>query len=111
MSTYIPNYQHDIFVSYAHVDNQPFACENKGWVTTLIKDLKNYLGKKLGGSDVYSLWLDDELRGNTAITPHTIEQLENAATLILILSPGYLASDWCNLVLNAFLSKINTFAN
>jgi len=106
MSTYIPNYQYDIFVSYAHVDNQPFAGAEKGWVTTLIKDLKNFLGKKLGRSDAYSLWLDNELRGNSAVTPHTVEQLENTAILVLILSPGYLASDWCNLELEIFLAKI-----
>jgi len=106
MSTYISNCQHDIFVSYAHVDNQPFAGANKGWVTTLIKDLKNFLGKKLGRSDAYSLWLDNELRGNTAATPDALKQLENAATLILILSPGYLASNWCHLELNTFLAKV-----
>jgi hypothetical protein len=106
MSTYLSNYQHDIFVSYAHVDNQPFAGADKGWVTTLIKDLKNYLGKKLGRSDAYSLWLDNELRGNTAVTPDTLKQLENTATLILILSPGYLASNWCHLELNTFLAKV-----
>jgi hypothetical protein len=77
MPTYLSNYQQDIFVSYAHVDNQPFAGADKGWVTTLIKDLKNLLARKLGRLDAYSLWLDDELRGNTAVTPHTIEQLEN----------------------------------
>jgi len=106
MSTYLSNYQQDIFVSYAHVDNQPFAGADKGWVTTLIKDLKNFLGKKLGRSDAYSLWLDDELRGNTAATPDTLKQLENAATLILILSPGYLTSNWCHLELNTFLDKV-----
>jgi hypothetical protein len=106
MPTYLSNYQHDIFVSYAHVDNQPFAGADKGWVTTLIKDLKNFLGKKLGRSDAYSLWLDNELRGNTAATPDTLKQLENAATLIVILSPGYLESKWCNLELNTFLAKV-----
>jgi len=58
MPVYVPNYQHDIFVSYAHVDNEPFAGAEKGWVTTLISNLKNELGRQLGRADAYSLWMD-----------------------------------------------------
>ena len=33
---FVPNYKHDIFVSYAHVDDEPFPGADKGWVTTLL---------------------------------------------------------------------------
>jgi hypothetical protein len=106
MPVYVPNCKHDIFVSYAHVDDEPLAGADKGWVTTLINGLKILLGKKLGRSDAFSLWMDHELRGHTALTPNVIEQLEGSATLVLILSPGYLASQCCHLELNAFLAKV-----
>lgn len=108
MPVYVPNCKHDIFVSYAHVDDEPLAGADKGWVTTLINGLKIILGQKLGRSDAFSLWMDYELRGHTALTPNVIEQLEGSATLVLILSPGYLASQWCHLELNAFLAKVGS---
>jgi hypothetical protein len=96
----------DIFVSYAGVDNEPLPGADKGWVTTLINGLKNLLGQKLGCRDAYTLWMDDELRGYQQRTPETIEQLENSALLLLVLSPGYLASQWCRLELSAFLTQV-----
>jgi len=98
--------KYDIFVSYAHVDNEPLPGVDKGWVTTLINGLKILLGQKLGRADAYSLWMDNEVRGNTAVTPHIIEQIENAATFLLILSRGYLESEWCRLELSLFLAQV-----
>lgn len=95
--------KNDIFVSYAKVDNQPFESEDNGWVTTFINNLKNFLGKKLGHSDL-SLWMDYELQD--VLIPERIELLENSAILLLILSPGYLASPRCSLELKAFLNKV-----
>jgi hypothetical protein len=31
---YVPGYENDIFVSYAHVDNIPLSGISKGWVET-----------------------------------------------------------------------------
>lgn len=101
------NKQLDIFVSYAHVDNEPLPGADKGWVTTLINGLKNLLGQKLGRADAYSLWMDDEVRGNTEVTPHIIEQIEIADTFLFVLSQGYLESQWCRLELSIFLSRVN----
>lgn len=107
MSIYVPHYQHDIFVSYAHVDNQIPPGINEGWVTILIKNLKVELGRRLGGSDIFSLWMDYELRGNNTATPKTLEHLTNSATLVLILSPGYSLSPQCHLELDAFLAQVD----
>jgi hypothetical protein len=106
MSVYVPNYEHDIFVSYAHVDDQPFAGAEQGWVTTLINGLKILLGKQLGNPNLFSLWMDYELRGNLAVTNYIIEKIENSAILIVILSPAYLMSQWCRLELNTFLTQV-----
>ena len=94
----------DIFVSYARADNEPLAGADKGWVTTLIKGLKNYLRPKLARAD-YSLWLDQELRGNELVTPDIAKQVENSTLFVLILSQAYIASSWCRKELNTFLAK------
>jgi hypothetical protein len=106
MPTYVPGYEHDIFVSYAHVDNQPFADNQAGWVTTLINHLKNLLSKKLGRADAYSLWMDYRLTGNEPVTPDIDNQLKNTAIFLPILSTGYLTSPWCLLEFNTFLKQV-----
>lgn len=105
MPVYVPNYKHDIFVSYAHVDNQPLPNIENGWVTTLIISLKSLLAQKLGRSDAFSLWMDYQLRGNQPVTPDIDEQLKQSATLVFIASKGYLASHWCRLEFHTFLQQ------
>jgi hypothetical protein len=105
MPIYVPNYKHDIFVSYAHVDNQPLPNIKHGWVTTLITSLKNLLAQKLGRPDAFSLWMDYQLRGNQPVTPDIDEQLKQSATLVFIASKGYLASHWCRLEFHTFLQQ------
>ncbi len=105
---YVPHYKNDIFVSYACVDDEPFAGADKGWVTTLITGLKILLGKKLGSPELFSLWMDHELRGNTPATPHICKQLETSALFVLILSPAYQVSQWCQFELNTLLAIAGT---
>ncbi len=105
MPNYVPNYKHDIFISYAHVDNELLPGAEKGWVTTLVNTLKKLLNQKLGRADSYSLWMDYKLRGNEAVTPDIDEQLKQSATFVFILSSGYLASRWCRLEFYTFFQQ------
>jgi hypothetical protein len=106
MATAVPHDQHDIFVSYAHVDNAPLAGPDTQWVTNLITGLKAMLGQQLGRADAYSLWMDYELRGNEPLTPSITRQVQNTTILLLILSPGYLASAWCRRELSLFIEQV-----
>lgn len=110
MSVYVPQYQHDIFVSYAQIDDQALIGADKGWVTTLINGLKIKLGQKLGRADAFSLWMDSEAQGNNPVTPETLKSLESAATMVLILSPGYIESQLCQLELDTFINKVGISA-
>lgn len=97
---YVTGYEHDIFISYAHIDNTPFGTE-KGWVTAFVDDLKNYLDRGLGCRDV-SIWMDRELTCNEAFAGSIEDALRNSATLLVVASPGYLGSEWCKRERNAF---------
>jgi hypothetical protein len=99
---FIPGYAQDIFVSYAHVDDQPFIAaatateQATGWVATLVRHLKNELGQKIGRADAVSVWFDSHnLRGNHQLTDEIAGRLKNTALFVAILSPGYAASQWC----------------
>ena len=103
---YVPDHQHDIFVSYAHVDDQPFPGVEHGWVTTLIESLQVLLAQKLGRRDAFSLWMDHQLSRHAQLTPEILDNLGQTATLLVILSPGYLASDWCLREKDSFLGRL-----
>jgi TIR domain len=94
----------DIFISYAHVDDEPDPAfsDRPGWVTTLVRCLEKRLAKKLGRVDSYDIWRDAKLPGHVDLTPDIIGHLRDAAVLLLVLSPAYLASEWCRRELELF---------
>ncbi len=104
-STFVPGHKHDIFVSYAHIDNKPAHGVKEGWVTTLIQGLKTELARRLGQEN-FSLWIDHKLAGNVPITSEIMENLRDSATLIVVLSQGYLASTWCQQEKGDFLRAV-----
>jgi len=99
-------FDHDVFISYAHVDDKPLPGAAKGWVSTFVVGLKNMLAQEMGRSDAYRLWMDYELRGNDAITPKIHEILDGSGPLVLFLSKGYLASAWCRDELESFSRRV-----
>lgn len=105
---FVPGYQHDIFVSYAHVDDVSDLSLQRGWVTELIKNLEQFLAERLGRADAYSLWMDYQLAGNLAFTDAIIDSIRQSATLLIVLSPGYLASEWGRQKQNEFLTAIKS---
>lgn len=104
---YVQEYDHDIFVSYAHVDDEPFRRGEKGWVTTLIDGLRKRLAQKLGTRDGFDLWMDNRLAGYEPVTPQLLQKVRQSATLVVIWSPAYLASAWCRRERDTFLGVVD----
>lgn len=103
---FVPEYKYDVFVSFAHVDDQPDEGVKKGWVSTLINGLEIRLAQKLGRREMCFIWQDYRLSSHVPLTDAIIEIVKNSATIILVLSPGYLASSWCVEELKAFLKAV-----
>jgi hypothetical protein len=101
---YVTGYEHDVFISYAHIDNEPLGGE-KGWVTTFAGHLKNVLDKGLGCRDCV-IWTDHGLRGNEPFAERIEDTLRRSATLLVIGSPSYLRSEWCSRERNTFLKTV-----
>ncbi len=101
---FVPGYEYDIFINYAQVDNEPASGADKGWVSTLADELKKHLAQELGRKNAFSLWRDtDSLSHHKAIMPEIKISLRQTAILMIILSPGYLASKWCQQEREIFL--------
>jgi hypothetical protein len=99
----LTGYTHDIFVSYAHNDNQAMVSGMDGWVRTLVNLLRVRTVEKIG-SNALDIWMDYELCGNSPVTPTITDALTGSAILLFIGSESYLASAWCQRELNAFLT-------
>jgi hypothetical protein len=100
---FVPGYDNDIFVSYAHVDNEPLPGAEKGWVSTLMSGLKTRLAQLLGRSGDFVVWRDPKLSAHEPLTLQLLSALKQSAALLIVLSPGYLASEWCLREKNTFL--------
>jgi len=96
-------FANDIFISYAHLDDLPVIEGEKGWVSgfhgSLLAFVAQYLGK------MPRVWRDAKLQGYGKFGPEIIEQLQDAAVLIAILSPRYVESDWCQREIQTFYEK------
>ena len=83
----------DIFISYAHIDNEPFGEERSRWVTEFAENLRKRLGMVAG--EAAELWRDPRLQGNDAIWPTIEGALAEALALVSVISPRYVKSDSC----------------
>ena len=94
-------FRHDVFVSYAHVDNQTFG-QDQGWVERLVGHLRDMLPQKLQRGEP-DIWFDARLPGHEPFPERIREAVTHAATLLVILSENYFSSDWCQQELALFL--------
>ena len=88
---YLSEFEHDIFVSYAHSDLL------NDWSGRLIKDLSKLVagGVGLRGAEEVGLWWDYHLRGNQPLTGQLRAKVAGAGVLLVLMSDWYLKSAWC----------------
>jgi hypothetical protein len=103
---YVTNYKHDVFISYAHADDDPPEGVPDGWITVFFNNLNKRLKQKLGNNDV-SVWMDHkDLLNHTSLTDQIMAALQQTATFLVVVSPSYLKSKWCGDEREEFLRMI-----
>ena len=90
----------DIFISYAHMDDQALDEDQKGWITKFHRVLQVKLGQLMG--EPAKIWRDEKLTGNDVYDDKIVNEFKNAKVMISVLSPRYIKSEWCNRELNEF---------
>ena len=97
---YLPEFEHDIFVSYAHADNQGAGGSEMehGWVTTLRHNLIHAPGALR--KDVY---IDHQLKPGDPLDADLLRKVERSALLLIVLSQSYIRSEWCGKELDHFV--------
>ena len=61
-----------LFISYAHIDNQPLTPEQKGWISRFHATLEALLSMRLG--QAAKIWRDDKLQGNDVFAEEIVDQ-------------------------------------
>jgi hypothetical protein len=97
--------EHDVFISYAHLDNRPFRPNEieSGWVSRFDYVLSNLLSTELGRPA--RIWRDKTMDSNDYIWGTIEENMMKSLAFILIISPSYLNSKWCPEEVRTFIKK------
>ncbi len=93
-------HDYDVFVSYAHADNDVprGASEKAGWVSVFAENLNigpNVLKKRL--------FIDHQLKPGDPFAADLMSKVERSAVLVLLLSQNYVKSDWCGKEVEHFI--------
>ena len=96
----ISGYDNEIFISYSHIDNQPFGDPRGGWVDIFHEQLQNFVNVHVGRRT--TVWRDKRLTGGEVFSDEIEQQLRSSAVLVSVISPGYMRSEWCNRELVGF---------
>ena len=94
------SFERDIFISYAHLDDEPLTEEEHGWVSAFDHALQKRLAQLLGRKA--DIWRDRKLQGDDIFGDEIIDQFPKLKILISIVSPRYLESEWCRKELHEF---------
>ncbi|MBE9110544.1 TIR domain-containing protein, partial [Nodosilinea sp. LEGE 07298] len=86
-------FDRDLFISYAHIDNESLTDGQDGWVSMFHRGLEIRLAQLRGEKP--RIWRDQKLQGNDDFSDTILEQFPNLALLVSILSPRYVKSTWC----------------
>lgn len=89
-----------LFISYAHVDNNPTPDDPKGWVARFHEYLNTYLGMNIGAEA--RIWRDERLQGNDVFSDEIFKQFPQTALLLSVISERYSESKWCLNEVTAF---------
>ena len=103
----VPGFEYDLFVSYAHIDDEPDVGQQYGWVTALKDNLKTRLDRRLGIRS--NVWMDQRLVAEARVSAPIIDGLRQSAGLLVILSRAYLNSTWCGRERGGFLAGLQDY--
>ena len=84
-------FEKHVFISYAHIDNQPLTPKQEGWISRFHNTLEALLNMRLGKP--VKIWRDGKLQGNDVFADEIVDQFAKTAVLISVLTPRYLNSD------------------
>jgi len=93
----------EVFISYAHADDQEMVKGAKGWVTTFADLLEKSVFPT--GERGKRVWMDHRLESQRSVDSALAERLESAHCFVAMMSPRYLESSWCRDEMDGFIQR------
>ncbi|HEY2289589.1 MAG TPA: toll/interleukin-1 receptor domain-containing protein [Thermoanaerobaculia bacterium] len=101
MSGFVPGFENDLFISYAHADDS-------AWVQVFEKSLGEELSRRLGIR--VSVWQDGKrLRFGQNWQTEIETGVQRSAVFVAVLSPSYEISDWCSRERRCFMNLFGSW--
>lgn len=98
-------YEYDLFISYAHLDNEPAQADAaKGWITQLHRGLEIRLSQLLGRQAV--VWRDNLLASRAGFEDAIMGALEKSAVMVMVISPTFVVREWFVKEFGAFIESV-----
>ncbi|HMV48953.1 MAG TPA: TIR domain-containing protein, partial [Blastocatellia bacterium] len=89
---FVPGYEHDIFISYAHHDNSTHKDGKPNWVGLL----ENYIrARARGRGHELNIYRDAQLSPFTGVNRQLADSIAQSAIFLCVVSPNYAKSKWC----------------
>jgi hypothetical protein len=100
--SFVSDFKHDLFLSYAHFDNEEDA-QGVRWVSRFQLDLKNALRQRLGQDP--EVFFDTRSFEASDHVDFLLENARQSAIFVALLSPSYVARDFTIRELEAFCTR------
>lgn len=91
----------DVFISYAHIDDQPMMEGQRGWISQFHRSLEVRMAQLLGQE--LKIWRDPKLQGSDLFDEALVRQFSDSKVLVSVLTPRYVRSEWCRRELEEFM--------
>jgi hypothetical protein len=102
---FVPGFTSDVFLSYAHGDNESLLPEDPGWVSCFDQALRVGLREILGVEP--AIWRDNRRLGGELDFPQEIrDAIGRSAALLMVISPSYLRSKFCKQEREWFFGRV-----
>ncbi len=103
---YVPGFDHDVFISYTHIDDNPLRDGDPGWVAQFHANFALQLQRTLSKKIDVSIFRDKKkLLGNQLLTDEITAAVRKSACLICVTSPRYFGAEWCQLELDTYWNQ------
>jgi hypothetical protein len=96
-------FEADVFVSYAHRDDDMIGRERQGWISQFHEDLVQQIRVYLGMDA--RVWRDSDIRNNDDFERKIVNRLARTATLLPIISASFVNSEWCQREVKEFVAQ------
>ncbi len=100
---YLPGFEHDIFISFSHVDN--LSASGQPWVDQFQKNLEIAVAQRVGRMGLVKIWRDPKLEGDQLFDDTIESAIRESGLFVALNSSGYMASEYCQKELRCFHEK------